>query len=173
MERASFLGGSSFERAVGIGSDGAGHSIILAWTGSTDIPFAKRPPWDPPPFQDLLRGSNDAFLTKTDVTGTTYVFSTYFGGSGYDVPYALFVDDAGNSYITGTTDSDDLVTRQAYQDQLAGGTDGFVAKFNPGGDLLFATYLGGSDFDLPRAITVDSDGLVYVAETHGVGQFPN
>ena len=78
------------------------------------------------------------------------VYSTYLGGSGDDGAdsVAVAVDGQGNVYVAGYTSSTDFPTRKALYGQNAGGpNDVFVAKFNPAGELLFSTYLGGSDSD--------------------------
>jgi uncharacterized protein (TIGR03437 family) len=50
--------------------------------------------------------------------------------------------------------------------------DGFAAKFTPQGDLVWATYLGGSGDDAATAIAVDQSGYVYVAGTTHSSDFP-
>ncbi len=45
----------------------------------------------------------------------------------------------------------------------AGDTDAFVAKWNPSGALVYATYFGGYADDAANAIAVDALGDVYVA----------
>ncbi len=76
------------------------------------------------------------------------VYSTYLGGSGGDGAVSVAVDGQGNVYAAGATSSTDFPIRNALNNQNAGGgSDVFVAKFSPVGELLFSTYLGGSDID--------------------------
>ena len=82
----------------------------------------------------------------------------------------IALDGAGAVYLTGTTTSNDLPTVNAYDENLTGTQDVFVAKFDPGiagaGCLLYATYVGGTDGsgnDQAGGITVDGDGKIYVA----------
>lgn len=63
---------------------------------------------------------------------------------------------AGGSFYTGTS-----------RDR-----DGFAAKLTPEGDLVWATYLGGSGWDTAEAIVLDSSGNVYVAGTTQSADFP-
>ena len=49
--------------------------------------------------------AGDAFVAKFDNLGTNLIYITYLGGSGDDVAYGLAVDEAGNAYIAGYTDS--------------------------------------------------------------------
>lgn len=103
------------------------------------------------------------------------VYSTYLGGSldedlG-DNPIA--VDAAGNTYIAGYTASADFpVTPGAFDTTPNGGNDAFVAKFDPAGAIVYATYLGGSGSDRAWSIAVDSLGNAYVAGTTSSNDFP-
>lgn len=77
------------------------------------------------------------------------LYASYLGGSGYDSGGRVAVDASGNVYVAGTTASMDFPIRNALNNHNAGGgSDVFVAKFTPAGELLFSTYLGGSDTDV-------------------------
>ena len=52
------------------------------------------------------------------------------------------------------------------------GTDIFVSKFDPQGNLLYATYFGGSATDQATALASDSSGAVYVTGTTSSSDFP-
>src|SRR3989442_6161599 len=59
--------------------------------------------------------------------------STYVGGNGPDIAYAMTLDSSGNVYIAGTTGSTNYpTTAGAYQTSNGGGEDVFVSKLNPG-----------------------------------------
>ena len=88
-------------------------------------------------------------------------FSTYLGGSAFDSATAVATDASGNVYVAGWTESTDF-TSAGMQPRNAGSTDAFVAKFNPAGQLVFATYLGGSGSDQATGIAVDGSGSVWV-----------
>ncbi|QLH46412.1 MAG: hypothetical protein HWD58_12740 [Bacteroidota bacterium] len=77
------------------------------------------------------------------------MYSTYYGGSGYDVPNNLVVNAAGELAVTGSTSSSNLpVTVGAYDNTLGGTTDAYVVRFNATATaLLGATYVGGSQSD--------------------------
>ena len=79
----------------------------------------------------------------------TFVFSTYFGGTGLDIAGGVAVDKAGNIYVVGTTTSTDLPTVSAIQPRKsAADSDVFVAKLDPSGSrVLYCTYLGGTSDD--------------------------
>jgi uncharacterized protein (TIGR03437 family) len=51
-------------------------------------------------------------------------------------------------------------------------SDVFVAKFDPQGNPIFATYFGGSSIDEARAMAVDPQGAVYVTGSTNSRDFP-
>jgi len=77
-------------------------------------------------------GSTDGFVTMFSTShGSPFAmgYSTYIGGSGIDIIYALAVGSSGNARITGLTNSTNLaVSTLAYQPANAGGYDAFVAE---------------------------------------------
>jgi len=101
-------------------------------------------------------------------------YSTYLGGSSYDVARAIAVDAAGNAYIAGYTESVDFPIRNGLPaSMLPFVSEAFVAKLNPSGTaLLYSTYLGGSDVDEASAIAVDSSGNAYTAGLSFSNNFP-
>ena len=108
-------------------------------------------------------------------------FSTFLGGSDWEHARDVFVDDDGNVYLTGGTQSADFPTTngvfQRQQDvsgnQVGSGgyCDAFVCKFDADGQLLWSTYLGGPNYDRAYAVEVDAAGYVYVSGRAGPG-FP-
>lgn len=129
----------------------------------------------------LLRTKNQISLTigaydpkKTLIIDPVISYSTYLGGSGFDVGADIAIDRWGNAYVTGTTRSTDFpVTQNALQPDSAGAMDVFVAKLNVKGDaLVYATYLGGNSFDQSPAIAVDRHGNAYVTGGTLSSDFP-
>jgi len=101
-------------------------------------------------------------------------YSTYLGGSGYDVGNGIAVDDSGNVYITGETESSDFPMANAIYESYRGGTyDVFVTKLNASGSArVYSTYLGGSGSDEASSIAVDTSGNVYVTGYTQSTDFP-
>ncbi len=102
------------------------------------------------------------------------MYSTYLGGSAYDVGNAIAVDKDGNAYITGCTFSSNFPTEGAYDSYLSGNADVFVTKLNAAGDaLVYSTYLGGySGAEEGYGIAVDGDGNAYVTGYTDSSSFP-
>ena len=103
-------------------------------------------------------------------------YSTYFGGNANDVATAVAVDTNGFVYVAGETLSPQLATAGAFQTNFAGGTvngDAFVAKFsNSGSNLVYCTYLGGSQDDLASSLAVDKAGDVFLTGYTDSPDFP-
>lgn len=103
-------------------------------------------------------------------------YSTYLGGAADDVPTGIAVDATGNAYVVGYTQSTDFpVTAGAFDrtGSVNNSLDAFVAKINPSGTaFVYATYIGGSNFDWGRAIAIDAAGNAYIAGQTQSSDFP-
>jgi photosystem II stability/assembly factor-like uncharacterized protein len=107
------------------------------------------------------------------VIDPSLVYSTYLGGSGFDYGTAIAVSSKGNAYVTGYTSSLDFPTQDAEQPFFTSYSSIFVAELaSNGGSLVYSTYLGGSDYDYPYSIAVDSTGAAYVAGLTESSDFP-
>ena len=90
-------------------------------------------------------------------------FSTYLGGNANDKAKGVYVDKDGNIYVAMETDSTNVpTTANVYQSENKGGKDLFVAKYSSSGELIYATYIGGSATEMQKDIKVDSQGNVYL-----------
>ncbi|MCG3119198.1 MAG: hypothetical protein ALAOOOJD_01543 [bacterium] len=169
LSYSTYLGGSGTEHAEGIAVDPAGSVYVTGWTDSPNFPTAN-------PFQASRNGSQDAFVTKLNPSGSALVYSTYLGGNDWDFGFGIAVDALGNAYITGRTDSPDFPTSSPFQAMLKGSSDAFVTKLNASGSaLIYSTYLGGSEYDRGLSIAVDATGNAYVTgytEAFQTSDFP-
>ena len=154
---STYLGGSDFEVCGSdIVVDPAGNNYLNGFTCSTDFPTLN-------PIQPENAGGCDAFLTKLNPAGNALVYSTYLGGSDFEITLGTAVDAAGDAYVTGGTSSSDFPTVNPIQAAYAGNVDAFVAKVNRNGTaLVYSTYLGGTDFDFGRGIVVDAARNSYI-----------
>ncbi|MDX1393725.1 MAG: hypothetical protein R3195_05020 [Gemmatimonadota bacterium] len=84
------------------------------------------------------------------------------------------VDAAGRVYLFGRTDSPDLpVTDNAIQSTYAGDGDGFLMVLAPDFRTIeYATYLGGSGFELIRGAALTSDGRIFLVGRTASDDFP-
>jgi hypothetical protein len=163
---STYLGGASQDYGMRVAADASGHGYVTGWTSSTDFPTANA-------LQPGKAGGNDAFVARLEPSGSALAYSTYLGGSSDDFGRGVAVDPAGNAYVAGYTYSTNFPAVNPLQASLAGVDDVFVTKISPSGSALtYSTYLGGSAFDAPFAIAVDSAGSAYVAGATGSANFP-
>ena len=93
---STYLGGGSADSGQGIAVDLGGNAYVVGYTYSTNFPTFN-------PYQAKNAGGVDAFITKLSKGGSTFVFSTYLGGSGDDRGWAIAVDSDLNIYVAGST----------------------------------------------------------------------
>jgi PKD repeat protein len=92
------------------------------------------------------------------------VWATYYGGTMGDYGYGTTTDLSGNVYLTGYTASNNgIASSGTVHDNMLGGVDAFLVKFNASGTRLWGTYYGGSDQDFSRACATDGAGNIYLA----------
>ena len=167
---ATYFGGTGNEINPQVAVD-ANSNIYLAGTTTSatlfPIPACATPPCPQPP----LRGPADVFVSKLDSFGSSVIYTTFINGSttatGSDHSNGLAVDNAGNAYVTGMTDSTDFpVTANAFQPTPKGPVGRqhvFLTKLDStGATLLYSTYLSGSNNDIAIAVAADNTGHAYI-----------
>jgi hypothetical protein len=137
--------------------------VVGSFTNTADM--------DPGPgrFNLVSNGSNDIFFAKYGPAGQ-FIFAKSFGGSLSDVGNAIALDAQGNIFIgggfNGTVDFDPGPGIQTLSGNQ-GNLDFFVAKYGPGGELIFAKADGNTNADFITGLDVDVNGNVYAT-----GEFP-
>lgn len=168
LSYSTFLGRSGDESANAICVDEAGNAYVTGYTLSPDFPTRN-------PLQAEY-GNGDAFVIKLNPAGSDIIFSTFIGGSNeYDQGDDIALDEAGNIFLAGVTQSSNFPAINAIQPAFGGGgQDFFVAKLaSDGSRLIFSTYLGGSDAEYSRArLAVDGNGDVSVTGNTQSTNFP-
>ncbi len=118
---STYLGGSKADSATGVAVDASGNSYVVGSTRSPEFPILNA-------FQSTHAGNDEVFITKVNVTGSALVHSSFLGGTGWDLGYAIALDKSGNIYVTGRTDSTDFPTLKAFQSANKGNRDAFIAR---------------------------------------------
>ncbi|HVF42724.1 MAG TPA: SBBP repeat-containing protein, partial [Pyrinomonadaceae bacterium] len=164
---STYLGGDgALEFGEGIAVDSTGSAYVTGVTDSTNWPTLN-------PIQAALAGGGDNFITKFNPAGTALVYSTYLGGTDFELAEGIALDSSGNAVITGDTRSTNYPTLNPVQAANAGGQEAFVTKVNAAGNaMLYSTYLGGSADDQGESVAVDSTGNAYVTGTTFSTNFP-
>jgi Abnormal spindle-like microcephaly-assoc'd, ASPM-SPD-2-Hydin/Beta-propeller repeat len=172
---STYLGGSNIDgaNAIAVASDNT--AFVAGGTSSLDFPTAH-------PLQANDGGEpdfpQDAFVSKFSADGSTLLYSTYLGGNQEDLAYGIAVDDAGDAYVTGKTDSPnfpttiDAVNVECGGDAKCGASfnpggltvfNGFLSKLNPAGSaLLYSTFIGYYENVICFAVAVDQNQIAYV-----------
>jgi len=106
----------------------------------------------------------------------TTIATSYLGGSGEDMVRDIALDLQGNVYVCGSTESADFPTTSGSYDPTfnSGGaktSDAFVAKLSPTGTIIWATYVGGPNFDRCYGMELDAQGNIIIAGRAGAN-FP-
>ena len=112
--------------------------------------------------------------TQTLVIDPVYVFSTYSGSTADNFGYTSTFDDQGNAYGGGIVFGAGYpVTLGAVDTSFSGGIfDVAISKFSSdGSQLLWSTYLGGTDLDQPHSLECDENGNLYVFGVTGSSDF--
>ncbi len=168
---STYIGGADADYGGAIVVNNSGEAFITGGTYSNDYPTLN-------PFQDVLKGKFDGFVTKISSAGSSLIYSTYLGGSGDINGYgdggsSIAIDIFGSAYITGSTPSSDFPVLNSFQDSLKGSSDAYVTKLNSSGDgLIYSTYLGGDKIDYGNDIVVNDFGQAFIIGTTSSDDFP-
>jgi uncharacterized protein (TIGR03437 family) len=178
---STFLGGSRVDNARGVAVDSFGNAYITGYTVSLDFPQVN-------PLQPGYGGNIDAFVAKVNASGSALIYSSYFGGSSAEnnglisenIPScAIAVDNFGNAYLTGKTESPNLPVINAVQGTFRGVNDAFIAKVDPVGTaLIYSTFLGSTFIgdngfeERGLGIAVSGFGVAYVTGQVLKNDFP-
>jgi hypothetical protein len=172
----TYLGGTGGENGYGIAADETGNAYVVGWTGSSNFPTTalafRRTDYGAPGFVD-------GFVTKFNPTGSALIYSTYLGGvEGYDYARDIAIDNSGQAYITGSTNSVDFPRDEAGAIRtsegglprrfasLADPPDAFVLALSAdGSDVTYTTFLGGNAYDVGYGIVLAQGGVCVTGDT--------
>ena len=145
-----------------IAVDASGNAYVAGTIFDATLPTA-------PGYQTRYAGAAAGYVVKLDHTGANVIYATYFGVRDQTIyGDGISVDEAGNAYLFGRTNSASLpVTAGAYQTTLKGaGYNSYIAKFNPSGTaLVYSTYVGDVNI---LALASDASGNAYLTGESGL-----
>jgi len=159
LEFSTYLGGSTMNLGTEIALDSYNNVYLAGYTNSTDFPVKDA-------LQSDLIGTANCFITKFAPDGKALIFSTYFGGTGYDYGSAIALDAQNSAHVIGSTTSADFPLMDATQSLYGGNTDAFFSIIKDDGSaLLYSSCLGGNNTEIGNAIAVSLYGDVLAGVT--------
>ena len=149
--------------AYGVAVDSVGAAYVVGYTSGVIR--------DPSLIGEENIGGRDFFIVKIDEhanpeTGSMsprVEWAEQFGTTGSDLARDVTIDEADNLYVTGSTDG-------AFDGKSnAGGTDGFVGKYDTSGNELVVRQFGSAGTDSPQGIVYDTvtDSVFVAGNTNG------
>ncbi len=162
---AAFWGGSGAEEALSVAIDPDGDRIVGGWTTSLEFPTT------PGAYQATRPGQTTGFVLRYRPSTRELRFSTFLGGTFFDIVNSVGVDGDGSVLAAGLAFDPGQAaafptTDGALDTTLDGRTDVFVARLDPEGTRLTAsTFVGGDGDETPGTLVVHDDGCVAVSGT--------
>lgn len=170
---STYIGGNGEDVATGIAVDKNSNAYITGATASTNFPTTPSAYQHSKPNIDFL----SIFVSKINTLkdgNASLAYSSYLGGNGADLGFAITVDNNANAYITGNTISTNFpTTPTAFQpsppdtDSEIGADNAFISKINTlaigNTSLAYSTYLGGNSYDVGSGIKVDNEDNAYIS----------
>ncbi len=162
---SSYYGGTGAEFPYSIELNSQSQIYVVGQTLSDDLPLQD-------PIQNTRLGNTDAFLFSIDSSGSSFLWSTYFGGTDrentnqrYD---QLTIDSRDNIYFCFHTESTDITTSDYcgsgyFKGFMEGTADDFYLKLNKFHTILEATYFGGDGFDFGPVIDIDNNDNIWMS----------
>ncbi len=165
---STFIGGSDSDDSRAIVLDNNSNVYVAGHTYSFNYPTTSNV------FDRSFLGESDVFVTKLNADGSGLVYSTFLGGAQSEAAFSIAIDNSGNAYVGGNTNSTNYpATGSAYDQSLDGESDVFLTKLNSNGSaLIYSTFIGGVNDDFCNAIIVDNSDNVYLAGHTWSTNFP-
>jgi hypothetical protein len=146
---STFLGGSGVD-GVGVTRDPEDATIIVGNTSSPDLPTT------PGAYDAYYNGGFDGFAAKLSPSGSSLLYSTYFGGLPNDFAAGFALDATGAVWVSGGTHAPAFpVTPGAYDTTHNGGADVFLLAIDylPAGTFSYGTSTPGCTGPLAIGVT--------------------
>jgi hypothetical protein len=145
LEWSRFFGGSFTEVPFGIVETADNNFILAGSSDSNDFNISKS------------KGSYDFWITKIASDGNL-IWEKSFGGSEIDEARAITATNDGNFIIVGDTRSEDKNVSENN-----GAADVWILKISAEGSLLWEKTIGGTNFDIARAVSRTQDNGFLIA----------
>lgn len=177
---ASLLGGGSPDYPHSLIVNDQQELYVLGSTTSNNFPVTANA------YDQTNNGAADITVSAFSADGASLIGSTYLGGSAndgrnlvggnYGDTYRgeIYLDVNDRPIVASFTSSTNFpTTNGAFQTANAGGQDAVLFCLNPNlSNLVYSTYLGGSNNDAGFGVRSRVDGSVYIVGATSGGGFP-
>jgi hypothetical protein len=166
LKYATFFGGYDLDVAMGMKRTADGLIWLTGYTVSDDFPLS------PGAFQTMKMGYVDAWVAAVDPTkaGADFVkYSSYLGGEGTEVGYAVTQGPDGKITVGGYTNSYDFPVKNppVTQSLEARGIDAFITSLDPAiagaAALDYSALFGGKGTEVVTALATGANGATAIA----------
>ena len=166
LDFSTIIGGSSYDQFCLVEIDESDDIYVVGDTHSSNFPVTNGS------YDTSHNGDVDIFAMKID-SSLSLVYSTFIGGSSYEIPSDFDIDSEGCVYIIGTTASEDTPGVNPLYPFFGELRDAFVCRLSPTGvSLDFATPIGGTGDDFSTGIAVDASQNIILTGTTQSPDFP-
>ncbi len=148
---------TSFDEAVSVAVDASGNAFVTGYFTSASILFDDEILMN----TDNTTSTSDLFLAKYKDNGSL-LWVKSAGGAGDERGNSIAVDAAGDIYMAGYFSSSTLTFGSTTLTN-AGGDDIFLAKYDAGGNVMWAKSAEGTKNDITYSVAVDASGNSYMA----------
>jgi len=146
--------------------DKSDNILVATCTQSSDLKTLN-------PFQMSFGGVQDGLVMKLSPDLSQLIWMSFLGGKDQDAAYGLHLDEQGNIFVCGGTQSSDFPTTPGtISPTYNGDRDGFLVKLSPDGKkILASTFMGTTSYDQNYLVQTDGSNFVYVTG-QTLGSFP-
>jgi hypothetical protein len=117
---STFIGGNNDDQGWDIVVDSDGNAHITGFSFNNYVTTTGA-------FQTINEGFQDVIYSKLNSNGTQLLYSTYIGGIDLDYSYSIALDNFGNVYLAGRTNSPNYdVTPGAYETNFVNNASDYV-----------------------------------------------
>ncbi len=166
---STFIGSYGDDTGLGIKVDNNNNTYVTGVTRSPTFPTTKDA------YDSTHNSDADVFVLKLNHNASNLIYSTYVGGKLEDLGRDITIDDMGNAYIIGFSESSDFpTTDDAFNRTLLGRNDAIFFGINHNGsELIYSTYFGGTGGEDGRDIAIDSNLNLYLVGMTSSNDLPN
>ncbi|MHA2252910.1 MAG: SBBP repeat-containing protein, partial [Candidatus Kariarchaeaceae archaeon] len=161
------LGGSDDDIGYSVVTDSLDRMYVVGASFSEDFPVMNAYASNYAGGNTILYPGGDAILSSFNTDGSLR-WSTYFGGRNNDIGHGIMVDSNDHLIITGTTSSSDFPVTD--DSKLQGSSNGFLAKFDSDGTLLWSTIISDSK-ELSDIAVGKNDTIFVTGRLGGIDYF--